>query len=449
MPFSDLDRPAVARALTQIVDRGDDVAEAYFEDCEEVALPPDGSGPGLRTRRERGFAVRLVREGRTWLAGRDEITPRDFNEALRQVARVLPSASYPEPHLGDPPRREAPRAPEVLELPSLLSRAIRERHVAFPLHPTIRRLSRTVQVVGTGPVPDPQREDFYSASFDLPWGPWGTLLTELGVTAADSLAERLVAAFRARQADPPEAGRTVVVLAPTAAAVLLHEVVAHALEADVLAQGGDPEAAVGVRMAPDFVSVLDDPAAAPKPVRRTSDDEGVAVTRRWLLREGEVAQPLADLLWAKSSEVFLPGAGRRSHRHAPPGPRSHHLEMLPGDSSEEDLLAEAEDGLYGLEVSRGRLDPRTGAFRLELPFARRIRRGSLAEPVGPCALVGSVADLLGRIVAVGDQARSGGAGWCAKGGQKMPVWATTPALRLEDVEIEPGERSPRPEGGPA
>ena len=29
-----------------------------------------------------------------------------------------------------------------------------------------------------------------------------------------------------------------------------------------------------------------------------------------------------------------------------------------------------------------------------------------------------------------------GAGWCAKGGQKLPVWATAPALRLEAVTVE-------------
>jgi hypothetical protein len=52
-------------------------------------------------------------------------------------------------------------------------------------------------------------------------------------------------------------------------------------------------------------------------------------------------------------------------------------------------------------------------------------------------LRGRVADLLTRVVAVGSQAKPAGAGWCAKGGQKLPVWATAPALRLEDVEVAP------------
>jgi hypothetical protein len=48
-----------------------------------------------------------------------------------------------------------------------------------------------------------------------------------------------------------------------------------------------------------------------------------------------------------------------------------------------------------------------------------------------------VSDLLTRATAVGRETYLAGAGWCAKGGQKMPVWATCPALRLEGVEITP------------
>lgn len=435
MPFADLDRAAVARTLSQIVQHPGDFADAYFERLEEVGLPPDGEAPGLRVRREEGFAIRLVREGKTWLAGRDDLEPRSFSDALRQVARVLPTAAYPEPRLEIEPWRPTAVEPELLDFPSRLQRAIRQRHVAFPLRLDLQRHRRDLQVVGPGPVPDAESERFFSLTADLGWTRWGTLLTEVGPRTVEEVAEALAALFRARHAAPPEPFQGTVVLGPAAAAVLLHEAVAHALEADVLAQGGDPDAAIGVRMGPESLSVLDDPSAAPEGVRRTTDDEGVAVSRRWLLRQGSVSQPLADSLWAGSSEALSPGAARRAHRHAPPGPRSTHLELPAGETPEDDLTANAEGGLYAPEARRGRLDPLTGAFCLELPFAHRIRGGAPTEPVGPCAIRGAVADLLARVTAIGDVSRPCGAGWCAKGGQKLPVWATAPGLRLEGLNV--------------
>ncbi|MEA2694529.1 MAG: hypothetical protein QOJ16_3916, partial [Acidobacteriota bacterium] len=112
MPFALLDTAAVARTLSQIAEQPEDLVDAFFERREEVLLSPDGEAPGLRVFNEEGFAVRLVRDRRTWLASRDQIEPRAFAEALRQIARALPSATYPEPALPlDPPGR-----PEAGEL---------------------------------------------------------------------------------------------------------------------------------------------------------------------------------------------------------------------------------------------------------------------------------------------------------------------------------------------
>lgn len=436
MPFSHLDTAAVARTLSQVAEQPEDVVDAFFERREEVELAPEGDPGALRVWREEGFALRLVRQGQTWLASRDAVEAKPFAEALRQVARAFSAASYPEPSLEmEPP--EPASVPELMELPGALSRAVRAHHVGFPLRVSVRRHRRWVQVVGPRLVAGAESETFYSCAVESSWGRYGALMTRLDALAAEEVAAAVVALFRARAAPPPAPFHGPAVLSPAAVAVLLHEAVAHALEADTLALGGNPEAAVGVAMAAPCLDVLDDPAAAPPGVRRTTDDEGAAVVRRWLLRGGVVEQPLADALWARTSPVLLPGAGRRGTRHLPPGPRSTHLEILPGEASEADLLGGSEEGLYLPEASRGALDPLSGEFALHLPYARRFRRGSLAETVGPCVLRGRVADLLTRAVAVGSEARPAGAGWCAKGGQKLAVWATAPAIRLEGVAVAP------------
>lgn len=438
-PFAAVDRPAVARALSQIADRPGDLADVYMERLETVELPPaEAPGPGLTVRREEGLAVRLVRGGDAWLAAVDHVGPDAFTAALRRAARVLPAASYAAPALALPDWGPAPEAPEVRAFPAAVQRAIRERRAAFPLALTVTRHRRWLQVVGGEKlVPEPQSESFYSLRAEMPFGSHGTLLTELGAGAAERLADRLVERFRGRDAEPPAPFCGPVVLGPDAAAVLLHEAVAHALEADLLAVGGDPEAAPGVELGNPLLHVLDDPTSAPEPVRRDSDDEGQATRRRWLLRAGTVGEPLCDARRAAGSEVLTAGAGRRAHRHQPPSPRSHHLELAPGDLTDDDLFADAEGGLYLPTAESGSLDPLTGRFRLRFPGGRRLRGGAPAEAVGPCGLDALVADLLGAVTGVGTTARPAGAGWCAKGGQKLPVWATCPPLRLDGVEVAP------------
>jgi predicted Zn-dependent protease len=434
--WPELDAAPIARLLSQIAEQPEDLADAFFERREEVELAPEGERPRLRVQREEGFAVRLMRGGRSWLAARDGFDGEQFAEALRQVARALPSASYPAPELRSaPPALDLAR--EVLDFPALVLRAVRAQHVGFALRLTVRRHRRSLQVVGPRLVPGGERETFYSCTVDTEWGRRGALLVRLDAGGAARVAASVVALFRARHAAPPEPFRGVAVLGPEAVAVLLHEAVAHALEADLLAQGGDPAAAAGVAMGAACLDVLDDPGAAPEEVRRATDDEGQAVVRRWLLRGGLVEQPLADAAWARASPALLPGAGRRAGRHHLPCPRSSHLELLPGEAAEADLLAGGDGGLYLPEASRGSLDPLSGELSLRFPYGFRLRRRGAAEPVGPCTLRGRVAELLDKVAAVGRETRSAGAGWCAKKGQKLPVWATAPTLRLEGVDLTP------------
>jgi hypothetical protein len=445
VPFPGFDCARIARALGLLCTEPGDLADAYFERVEVTEATQGGPGPGLRRVREEGFALRLVRGGRVWLASRDGIDDELLGRAFRQTARALPPAAPSFRGIETTPWPEPEAVDALLGLHGRVEHELRQRRAAFPFRLRVRRHRRELAVVGPRLLPEAQREEFCSVEAGLPWGRWGGLFCDLDEAPA-RVAGAMAELFRSREAPPPEPARRVAVLGPAAAAVLLHEAVAHTLEADTLALTGKPASAIGVQLGAELLDVLDDPERAPAPVRRSSDDEGIPVSRRWLLRAGRVEQPLADRAWAERGAGLQPGAGRRSQRHRPPVPRSTHLELLPGSSSLHDLLADAAGGVYLQEAVRGRLDPLSGRFSIDAATARRIDANGLGERLGPVRLSGTVGELLSAVRGVGAEVASGGAGWCAKGGDRLPVWATAAAIRLEDVQVGPpggGAAAPR------
>ncbi len=434
VPLSGIDNASVSRSLAQIAERDGDHVDAFLERCEEVALQPEGQSPGIHVRREEGLAVRLVRGGSSWIAARDRIDAKSFKSALRQVARASPPAYYPVPEFHLERFDGTCEAPELFDFSALLARVISDLHAAFPYQLTLVRHRRWSQVIGSQLVAGPQREFFYSCFVELPCARYGQVLPYLDIVAAQRLALGMQSLFRASEVVPMDVSEGPVVLGPCATAVLLHEVVAHALEADTLTLGGDVSAARGVELGPRFLNVLDDPAGAPAGVDRSFDDEGEQVLRRWLLRDGVVDQPLADLRHAQGSDSLIAGAARRDSRHSPPVPRSTFLEMLPGEMSLEELLRAAGGGLFLPEASGGQLYPHSGSFSLNFPYARHIRDdGELGAITSACRVRATVSDILGSIRAIGRDVEVAGAGWCAKSGQKFSVFAAAPATLIEPV----------------
>ena len=439
MTWAKLETAAVARALAAVAAEAGDLAEVYFERRVDAEWPPSEAACGLRLRREEGLAVRLVRGDRGWLASRDAIGGAELTSALRQVARAQPAA-MPEPELTVGPPPAVPVA-TLRGFEGELERAIRRHHVAFPFRLTTRWHRRDLQVVGPRWVPESEREVFYSLDVELPWGRFGALATTLQAGEAERVARALVARFRARDAAPPPDGRYPLLLAPAATAVMLHEAVGHALEADLMEAGGrGAQSAAGGAATLD---VLDDPRRAPRGVDRATDDEGQPVVRRWLIRGGIVDQPIADALHAARSEVLLPGSGFRGSRHQSPLPRTHHLELLPGEADLPQLLRAADGGIFIAELDQGTLDPLSGEVVLYAPGGRYIRGGELAESCGPLRLRSRVPELLAAVTAIGADPQPAGAGWCAKGGQRRAVWATAPSLVLAAMEICGGRSGER------
>lgn len=435
MAFGHIDVPAIVRALTQLAERPDDYADLFLERREETELASHRS-PALAVCQDAGLALRLMRDDRCWLASTDHINASAFNEALRRVVRTMPRAPFPHIEM----QVETPEPQENLgAMQRFLAEALGQAEArGLPqAELRLRRFVRQVQVITLDRVTGVEQEVFYDVVMRVGRAACGQLLTSLEPPAAEDVVLAAEAAVLGQAALSPPAGHCRCVLDSDAVAVMLHEAVAHALEADLLVKSGRPDAAIGVNIGSPLLHVFDDPSSAPLGVRRQYDDEGSPVIRRYLVRGGLVEQPICDRDWARRSGDFVAGSGRRGDRHEMPGPRSYHLSLTPGVTPLEEMLSVSEGGLYLPRATRGRLDPLSGELLLQFGSGRQIQGGRLGPITGPCSVRARLSDLLGKIIAVGEETRSGGAGWCAKAGVKMPVWATAPALLLDDVEIWP------------
>lgn len=427
MIFDGLDTGATCRALAAILQQPGDDAELYLERLTFEEVARRCGQLEVEQRHEEGFAVRFLRGTSSWHATGDDFAPGALDEAIRLAARVHPRTPRPLAHW-------RPAAAPQRDLGPLLAAVERlGAEVSPQADIVLRRHERQSRVLGPQLAAPEQRERFLSLTIREGRVSYsGLFAPEQSADLVEHALAELEARRRFAEAHlAADAGPSRVLLAPDAAAVVLHEAVAHALETDILAIGGRPEAAIGLRLASEILDVLDDPAAAPSSVCRASDDEGVPVMRRWLVRGGIVELPLADRRGAHGSDRLVAGAARRASRHDRPGPRSTFLEVPEGSSPSGDLVEIVGEGLLITAVDRGALDPTSGRFVLDLPGARRIRAGTVAETLGPCRLVGRVADLLAGISTIGDRATLAGAGWCAKDGQLLGVWARTPALVIE------------------
>ncbi|GIX15816.1 MAG: peptidase C69 [Rhodothalassiaceae bacterium] len=238
-------------------------------------------------------------------------------------------------------------------------------------------------------------------------------------------------------AEPMPAGEMPVVLGPGWPGVLLHEAVGHGLEGDFNRKGLSVFAGrIGERVAAPGVTVVDDGTI---PLRRgslTIDDEGTPSRETVLIEDGVLKGYLFDRLNARLMGRESTGNGRRQSYAHLPMPRMTNTFMRPGDAELADMIAEVKDGIYAVDFGGGQVDITSGRFVFTCTEAYRIRNGRIAEPVKGATLIGSGAEVLQRVRAIGRELRlDPGIGTCGKDGQSVPVGVGQPALLVSSLVV--------------
>jgi PmbA protein len=158
--------------------------------------------------------------------------------------------------------------------------------------------------------------------------------------------------------------------------------------------------ALGERVLPEGMDLVEDPLRPRIGGSRPFDAEGLPVAKRALVSDGVLQGWTLDLATARKLGLKSTGNASRG-TGAPPGPSTGNLTLTPGRLSRAELLSEMGTGLLVTSLMGASINPTTGDYsRGASGFW--VENGEIARPVNECTIAGSLRDMLLTIVAAND-----------------------------------------------
>ena len=255
----------------------------------------------------------------------------------------------------------------------------------------------------------------------------------------EALRAARAAALRAHKklsAPVAKAGEMPIVISSAAGGTFIHEAIGHSLEADHVQEGSSPayKGRLGEAVAPENITVIDDPTL---PFHRGSfkfDDEGLLARPTALVKDGVLCDYLYDRATAMREGKSSNAHGRReSFRHRPI-PRMSNLYIAPGRDDPREILRSLKAGIFVTRMGGGQVNTATGEFVFEVDEGYWVEDGELRHMVRDANLLGVGPEVLRSIDKVGWDA-GWGIGTCGKDGQGVPVGDGQPTLRVPKILI--------------
>ena len=252
--------------------------------------------------------------------------------------------------------------------------------------------------------------------------------------------QRLVTALdTANTTAPAPVGEMPVVLGPGVGGILFHEACGHALEGDRALAGKSALAEkFGEQVAPEFLTLVDDPTLDGLPGSRRFDDEGWRTAPTVLIERGRVVGLLLDRATARRAGSAPTGSARRETFRDLPLPRMTNTFVREGRWSAGSIVSAVARGLYVWELGAGQVDTATGEFAFQVRRGAILAGGRMVAASGPCAITGNSLRALAGVRAVGTDLRfDPGAGECGKDGQRARAAVGQPTLLVEGLVVQP------------
>lgn len=251
---------------------------------------------------------------------------------------------------------------------------------------------------------------------------------------AEEAVARTMILFDARR---PPAGEMPVVLAAGASGILLHEAIGHGMEADFNRKKTSIYAdMLGKKVAPDFVTIVDNGTQDFERGALNVDDEGVACERTVLVEGGTLASYLHDGISARHYGVKPTGSGRReSFRHMPM-PRMRSTYMENGPHSRDEIIAAVKKGIIAETFTNGQVQIGAGDFTFYIKNGWLIEDGKITAPIKDINIIGNGPEALRNVTMVANDSKLDFGGWtCGKDGQSVPVSQGIPTTLVSKLVV--------------
>ena len=248
-------------------------------------------------------------------------------------------------------------------------------------------------------------------------------------------------------------GEMDVLLMPDQMMLQIHESIGHPLELDRIL--GDERNFAGTsfvtldmfghfRYGSELLNVTYAPDVHAQFASFAFDDDGAPAKREWIIREGILLRPLGGTVSQARARQLRADVGGVSTARAcswnrPPIDRMSNLNIEPGTSTLEEMVASIDDGVMMRTNSSWSIDDSRNKFQFGCEWGRRIRNGRLAEVVKRPNYRGISSAFWRSLAMVGDESTYEvmGTPYCGKGepNQVIRVGHAAPACKFEKVQV--------------
>ncbi|MGD2091157.1 MAG: TldD/PmbA family protein [Candidatus Aminicenantes bacterium] len=221
-------------------------------------------------------------------------------------------------------------------------------------------------------------------------------------------------------------------------AIIFHELLGHALEADYIYHGQSPISPqdIGKPVISTNVTLLTRSPNDSFFKGISCDDEGEIPGSVILVENGVLRNLVSDQVYKNRLKLGTCGHSRVEDFSKIPMPRMFALYLKPGDYHPNELISSTQYGIYASEFGDGKVFFDKNLFYFNIREAWLIQKGKLADPLGSIMVRGNILEVLNSVNMIANDFRfDKGTSYCYKNGQTINVRVGQPTVKIDNLYV--------------